>query len=80
LQISAGGSGVSGRFGCWAGGGCGGMSSSVYSPPPRLISDELWVLVEPLICPELPSIPSSASSTPSSMSNHPTPPAATAPT
>jgi transposase len=25
------------------------MSSSVSSPPPRLISDELWALVEPLI-------------------------------
>ena len=27
------------------------MSSSVSSPPPRLISDELWALVEPLIPP-----------------------------
>jgi transposase len=25
------------------------MSSSVSSRPPRLISDELWLLVEPLI-------------------------------
>jgi transposase len=27
------------------------MSSSVSSPPPRLINDELWALVEPLIPP-----------------------------
>jgi transposase len=27
------------------------MSSSVSSPPPRLISDELWALVEPLLPP-----------------------------
>ncbi|WP_089403300.1 IS5 family transposase [Geodermatophilus saharensis] len=32
------------------------MSSSVSSPPPRLISDELWALVEPLIPPRPPAI------------------------
>jgi transposase len=32
------------------------MSSSVSSPPPRLISDELWALVEPLIPPRKPAI------------------------
>ncbi len=32
------------------------MSSSVSSPPPRLISDELWALVEPLIPPRRPAI------------------------
>ena len=46
---------MSGRFGFWVGGGCGGMSS-VSSPPPRLISDELWALVEPLIPPGRPAV------------------------
>src|SRR5687767_10601649 len=46
---------VSGRFGFWVGVGCGGMSS-VSSPPPRLISDELWGLVEPLIPPGRPAV------------------------
>ena len=32
------------------------MSSSVSSPPSRLISDELWALVEPLIPPQKPVI------------------------
>ncbi len=32
------------------------MSSSVSSPPPRLISDELWALVEPLIPPRKPAV------------------------
>ncbi len=32
------------------------MSSSVSSPPPRLISDQLWALVEPLIPPRRPAI------------------------
>jgi transposase len=32
------------------------MSSSVSSPPPRLISDELWALVEPLIPPGRPAV------------------------
>jgi len=32
------------------------MSSSVSSPPPRLISDELWALVEPLIPPQPPAV------------------------
>jgi transposase len=32
------------------------MSSSVSSPPPRLISDELWALVEPLIPPRPPAV------------------------
>ena len=32
------------------------MSPSVSSPPPRLISDELWALVEPLIPPRRPAI------------------------
>ena len=32
------------------------MSSSASSPPPRLISDELWALVEPLIPPRRPAI------------------------
>ncbi len=32
------------------------MSSSVSSPPPRLISDELWALVEPLIPPRRPAV------------------------
>ncbi len=32
------------------------MSSSVSSPPPRLISDELWALVEPLIPPPRPAV------------------------
>jgi transposase len=32
------------------------MSSSASSPPPRLISDELWALVEPLIPPQKPAV------------------------
>ena len=32
------------------------MSSSVSSPPSRLISDELWALVEPLIPPHKPAV------------------------
>ena len=32
------------------------MSPPVSSPPPRLISDELWALVEPLIPPRRPAI------------------------
>ena len=32
------------------------MSSPASSPPPRLISDELWTLVEPLIPPRLPAV------------------------
>jgi transposase len=32
------------------------MSSSVSSPPPRLISDDLWLLVEPLISPGRPAV------------------------
>ena len=32
------------------------MSSSVSSPRPRLISDELWALVEPLIPPGRPAV------------------------
>ncbi len=32
------------------------MSSSVSFPPPRLSSDELWALVEPLIPPRKPAI------------------------
>src|ERR671933_751349 len=32
------------------------MSSPASSPPPRLISDELWVLVEPLIPPRKPAM------------------------
>src|SRR4051794_37783982 len=32
------------------------MSSSASSPPPRLISDELWALVEPLIPPQPPAV------------------------
>src|SRR4051812_50024804 len=32
------------------------MSSSVSSPPSRLISDELWALVEPLILPRPPAV------------------------
>ena len=32
------------------------MSLSVPSPPPRLISDELWALVEPLIPPRPPAV------------------------
>ncbi len=32
------------------------MSSSVSPPPPRLISDERWALVEPLIPPREPAI------------------------
>ena len=32
------------------------MSSSASSPPPRLISDELWALVEPLIPPPRPAV------------------------
>ena len=32
------------------------MSSSVSSPPLRLISDELWALVEPLIPPRRPAV------------------------
>jgi transposase len=34
----------------------GGMSSPASSPPPRLISDELWALVEPLIPPRRPAV------------------------
>ncbi len=50
------GSGVLGRGRAEVGGGCGGMSPSVSSPPPRLISDELWALVEPLIPPRPPAV------------------------
>lgn len=32
------------------------MSSSALPPPSRLISDELWVLVEPLIPPRRPAV------------------------
>jgi transposase len=32
------------------------MSSSVSSPPPRLVSDEFWALVEPLIPPGRPAV------------------------
>lgn len=32
------------------------MSSSASFPPPRLISDELWALVEPLILPQPPAV------------------------
>ncbi|MGY1693570.1 transposase [Geodermatophilus sp. SYSU D00814] len=32
------------------------MSSSASAPPPRLISDELWALVEPLIPPRKPAV------------------------
>jgi transposase len=32
------------------------MSSPASSPPPRLISDELWALVEPLIPPPRPAV------------------------
>jgi transposase len=32
------------------------MSSSVSYPPSRLINDELWVLVEPLIPPREPAL------------------------
>ncbi|SHN52933.1 Putative transposase of IS4/5 family [Geodermatophilus obscurus] len=32
------------------------MSPPVPSPPPRLISDELWALVEPLIPPRRPAL------------------------
>jgi transposase len=32
------------------------MSSSASSPPPRLISDEPWALVEPLIPPRGPAV------------------------
>src|SRR4051812_47875522 len=32
------------------------MSSSVSPPPSRLISDELWALVEPLILPRPPAV------------------------
>src|SRR5215217_8980078 len=32
------------------------MSSPASSPPPRLISDELWTLVEPLILPRRPAV------------------------
>ncbi len=32
------------------------MSLSASSPPPRLISDELWALVEPLIPPRRPAV------------------------
>jgi membrane-associated phospholipid phosphatase len=32
------------------------MSSPVSSPPPRLISDELWALFEPLIPPQPPAV------------------------
>ena len=33
-----------------------GMSSLASSPPPRLISDELWALFEPLIPPQKPAV------------------------
>ena len=33
-----------------------GMSSPASSPPPRLISDELWALFEPLIPPQRPAV------------------------
>jgi transposase len=32
------------------------MSSPASSPPPQLISDELWALVEPLIPPRRPAV------------------------
>ncbi len=32
------------------------MSLSASSPPPRLISDELWALTEPLIPPQPPAV------------------------
>jgi transposase len=32
------------------------MSLSASSPPPRLISDELWELAEPLIPPQPPAV------------------------
>jgi transposase len=32
------------------------MSSPASSPPPRLISDELWALAEPLIPPPKPAV------------------------
>src|SRR4051812_25651355 len=32
------------------------MSSSASSPPPRLISDQLWALVEPLLPPRKPAV------------------------
>ena len=32
------------------------MSSPASSPPPRLISDELWALIEPLIPPQRPAV------------------------
>jgi len=32
------------------------MSSLASSPPPRLINDELWALVEPLIPPQRPAV------------------------
>ena len=32
------------------------MSSPASSPPPRLISDELWALFEPLIPPRPPAV------------------------
>jgi transposase len=32
------------------------MSSSASSPPPQLISDQLWALVEPLIPPQQPAV------------------------
>src|SRR4051794_1294955 len=32
------------------------MSTSASSPPPRLISDQLWALVEPLIPPPGPAV------------------------
>src|SRR3954471_1730233 len=32
------------------------MSSPASSPPPRLISDELWALVEPLLPPRKPAV------------------------
>src|SRR3954465_7047613 len=48
--------GVSVRDRVKVGGGCGGMSSSVSSPPSRLLSDELWPRVEPLILPRPPAV------------------------
>jgi transposase len=46
---------VSGKVGAEVGEGCGGMSSPASSPP-RLISDDLWALVEPLIPARRPAV------------------------
>lgn len=46
---------MAGRIGIEVGRGCGGMSSLACSPPPRLISERLWPLVEPLIPPQRPA-------------------------